>query len=277
MFVAGFNETRNNSQIALGLVEIMMFKSNYPCFSGFRYGHGVAIKRFERRLMLHTRDDRVEKKAVGLVTWVLLSHFTRDWHFWLLTFIVLFSIVEALTTILVPVCTTSFNIGAMDMQCNSLYCKKRQRLLHCSLRSSTIGTSRHYTRSPSAAFVFVTCIVWCIRAVRVWLLSDSASGALGGSNRFFIHVCVPIFIHRCCFVWLCRLCFVTLCLFQWFCTSFGTLVWRTRAQTAGRCLQLGFCDVVVLPLVAIETHVVGCVVVATDVGEPTFLLQKRQT
>jgi hypothetical protein len=68
MFVAGFNEARNNSQIALGLVEIMMFKSNYPCFSGFRYGHGVAIKRFERRLMLHTRDDRVEKKAVGLVT-----------------------------------------------------------------------------------------------------------------------------------------------------------------------------------------------------------------
>jgi phosphatidylinositol 4-kinase len=68
LFVAGFNEARNSSQIALGLVEIMMFKSNYPCFSGFRYGHGVAIKRFERRLMLHTRDDRVEKKAVGLVT-----------------------------------------------------------------------------------------------------------------------------------------------------------------------------------------------------------------
>jgi phosphatidylinositol 4-kinase len=68
LFAAGFKEARNSSQIALGLVEIMMYKSNYPCFSGFRYGHGVAIKRFERRLMLHTRDDRVEKKALGLVT-----------------------------------------------------------------------------------------------------------------------------------------------------------------------------------------------------------------
>jgi phosphatidylinositol 4-kinase len=67
LFVAGFIEARNNSQIAFGLVEIMMYKSNYPCFSGFRYGHGSAMKRFEKRLMLYTPDDRVEKKALGLV------------------------------------------------------------------------------------------------------------------------------------------------------------------------------------------------------------------
>ena len=43
LFVAGFMEARKNSQIALGLVEIMMFKSNYPCFTGRRYGNGKAL------------------------------------------------------------------------------------------------------------------------------------------------------------------------------------------------------------------------------------------
>lgn len=67
LFVAGFEESRKNSQIALGLVEIMMYKSNYPCFSGFRYGHGAAIRGFEKRLMLHTPDDQVERRALGLI------------------------------------------------------------------------------------------------------------------------------------------------------------------------------------------------------------------
>ena len=67
LFVAGFEEARKNSQIALGLVEIMMYKSNYPCFSGWRYGHGAAIRGFEKRLMLHTPDDRIERRALGLI------------------------------------------------------------------------------------------------------------------------------------------------------------------------------------------------------------------
>jgi phosphatidylinositol kinase/protein kinase (PI-3 family) len=39
LFVKGFLEARKNSSIVLlGLVEIMMYKSNSPCFSGKRYG-----------------------------------------------------------------------------------------------------------------------------------------------------------------------------------------------------------------------------------------------
>merc|ERR1712029_830227 len=52
LFVDGFRAARSNSLTALGLVEIMMYKSNYPCFSGTRYGGGVSLKRFEKRLML---------------------------------------------------------------------------------------------------------------------------------------------------------------------------------------------------------------------------------
>jgi len=40
LFVAGFEAARANSQIALGLVDIMMYQSNFPCFSGARYGGG---------------------------------------------------------------------------------------------------------------------------------------------------------------------------------------------------------------------------------------------
>jgi phosphatidylinositol 4-kinase A len=67
LFVEGFKAARKNSQIALGLVEIMMFQSNYPCFSGFRYGNGVALHRFEKRLMLNVPDAKVETRAKNLI------------------------------------------------------------------------------------------------------------------------------------------------------------------------------------------------------------------
>ena len=67
LFVAGLEESRKNAQIALGLVEIMMYKSNYPCFSGWRYGGETAIKGFEKRLFLHTRDDQVKRRALRLI------------------------------------------------------------------------------------------------------------------------------------------------------------------------------------------------------------------
>ncbi len=68
IFVDGFKAARNNSLTALGLVEIMMYKSNYPCFTGTRYGGGVSLKRFEKRLMLDIPDAKVEKKALKLIT-----------------------------------------------------------------------------------------------------------------------------------------------------------------------------------------------------------------
>ena len=67
LFVAGFEECRKNSQIALGLVEIMMYKSNYPCFTGWRYGDGIALTRFEKRLMLRVSEHRVKRKALRLI------------------------------------------------------------------------------------------------------------------------------------------------------------------------------------------------------------------
>ena len=70
LFVEGFKVARANSQIALGLIEIMMYKSNYPCFEGRRYGRGVSLKRFEKRLMLSGRtvkEKQVEKKARRLI------------------------------------------------------------------------------------------------------------------------------------------------------------------------------------------------------------------
>jgi phosphatidylinositol 4-kinase len=67
LFVAGFEEARKSFQIALGLVEIMMFKSNYPCFSGWRYGNGKALTRFEKRLMLDVPDKQVKRKALNLI------------------------------------------------------------------------------------------------------------------------------------------------------------------------------------------------------------------
>ena len=67
LFVAGFEAARSNSQIALGLVEIMMYKSNYPCFSGPRYGGNKAIINFQNRLMLRTPDKDVPKKALALI------------------------------------------------------------------------------------------------------------------------------------------------------------------------------------------------------------------
>ena len=67
LFVAGFEEARKKYQIALGLVEIMMFKSNYPCFTGWRYGNGKALTRFEKRLMLDVPDKAVKRKALNLI------------------------------------------------------------------------------------------------------------------------------------------------------------------------------------------------------------------
>ena len=68
LFVDGLKAARSNSLNALGLVEIMMYKSNYPCFSGPRYGGGVSLKRFEKRLMLDIPDNKVEAKARKLIT-----------------------------------------------------------------------------------------------------------------------------------------------------------------------------------------------------------------
>jgi phosphatidylinositol 4-kinase len=67
LFVAGFEAARANSQIALGLVEIMMYKSNYPCFSGPRYGGNKGLTGFQHRLMLGTPDRFVRKKALSLI------------------------------------------------------------------------------------------------------------------------------------------------------------------------------------------------------------------
>jgi phosphatidylinositol 4-kinase len=67
LFVAGFEAARANSQIALGLVEIMMYKSNYPCFSGPRYGGKKALIGFQNRLMLHTPDEEVKQRALQLI------------------------------------------------------------------------------------------------------------------------------------------------------------------------------------------------------------------
>merc|ERR1711983_147786 len=67
LFVAGFEAARANSQIALGLVEIMMYRSNFPCFSGTRYGGGVALKKFQERLMLDVPNRKIKKKALELI------------------------------------------------------------------------------------------------------------------------------------------------------------------------------------------------------------------
>lgn len=67
LVVQGFIEARKSSQIALGLVEIMMYKSRYPCFTG-KYGNGISLKRFEQRLMLHVPDSQIEKRAKALIT-----------------------------------------------------------------------------------------------------------------------------------------------------------------------------------------------------------------
>ena len=67
LFVDGFKAARSNSLTALGLVEIMMYRSNYLCFSGTRYCGGVSLKRFEKRLMLDVPDAKVGKKALQLI------------------------------------------------------------------------------------------------------------------------------------------------------------------------------------------------------------------
>jgi len=67
LFVAGFIAARSNSQIALGLVEIMMYKSNYPCFSGPRYGNKAAIIAFENKLFLRTAEKNIKRKALNLI------------------------------------------------------------------------------------------------------------------------------------------------------------------------------------------------------------------
>ena len=67
LFVAGFMEARKNYQIALGMVEIMMYKSNYPCFSGSRYGGGKALIGLEKRLMLNVPDRQIERRARKLI------------------------------------------------------------------------------------------------------------------------------------------------------------------------------------------------------------------
>jgi len=72
LFIKGFVEARKNSLIALGLVEIMMYKSRYPCFTG-RQGHGVALKKFEKRLLLDVPDNQIERRAEDLIRYGLCS------------------------------------------------------------------------------------------------------------------------------------------------------------------------------------------------------------
>ena len=67
LFVEGMVEARSKCQIALGMVEIMMYESNYPCFSGRRYGGGQALRGFRERLMLDVPDHQVEPKARALI------------------------------------------------------------------------------------------------------------------------------------------------------------------------------------------------------------------
>jgi phosphatidylinositol kinase/protein kinase (PI-3 family) len=67
LFLAGFEAARSSSNVALGLVEIMMYQSNYPCFSGHRYGGGVALTNFKQRLMLNVPDRKIKKKALELI------------------------------------------------------------------------------------------------------------------------------------------------------------------------------------------------------------------
>merc|ERR1712070_1302830 len=67
LFLAGFEAARSNSQIALGLVEIMMYKSNYPCFTGPRYGGNQALINFQNRLMLRTPDSEIPKRVSALI------------------------------------------------------------------------------------------------------------------------------------------------------------------------------------------------------------------
>jgi phosphatidylinositol 4-kinase len=67
IFVLGMEEARKNSQIALGMVEIMMYKSNYPCFSGWRHGKGKALTLFEKRLMIKVPENQVKRKALRLI------------------------------------------------------------------------------------------------------------------------------------------------------------------------------------------------------------------
>jgi phosphatidylinositol 4-kinase len=77
LFVDGFKAARNHSLSALGLVEIMMYKSNYPCFSGTRYGGGVSLKRLEKRLMLDVPDGKVDEKAMQLINNSIDSYGTK--------------------------------------------------------------------------------------------------------------------------------------------------------------------------------------------------------
>merc|ERR1712232_1120069 len=48
-------------------VEIMMYQSKYPCFSGRRYGGGQALHGFRKRLMLDVPEYMVEKKVKALI------------------------------------------------------------------------------------------------------------------------------------------------------------------------------------------------------------------
>jgi phosphatidylinositol kinase/protein kinase (PI-3 family) len=67
LFSEGFQAARSSSRIAMGLVEIMMYKSNYPCFTGRRYGGDIAMTRFQRRLMLGVPDEMIDGRARALV------------------------------------------------------------------------------------------------------------------------------------------------------------------------------------------------------------------
>ena len=45
----------------------MMYRSNYPCFTGFRYGGNVGLTRFRERLMLHVPEGDIDRRVRALV------------------------------------------------------------------------------------------------------------------------------------------------------------------------------------------------------------------
>jgi len=79
LFVAGFKAARASSQLACGLVEIMMFQSQYPCFTGRRYGKDIGLYRFQRRLMLHQPEEKIDALAEGLI-WSSIDNVGTVWY-----------------------------------------------------------------------------------------------------------------------------------------------------------------------------------------------------
>mmetsp|Transcript_9964 Transcript_9964/g.14023 ORF Transcript_9964/g.14023 Transcript_9964/m.14023 type:complete len:1056 (-) Transcript_9964:155-3322(-) len=65
MVAQGLVAARKYASVAITLMEIMMFQSEFPCFAN---GLGAkALRRFKRRLMLKLSDEEIAKKAAYMV------------------------------------------------------------------------------------------------------------------------------------------------------------------------------------------------------------------